>query len=89
MLLDQFLFELSCKNPHRNTHTHIDAHKDSDEYFIVSFCKNATIILKHYDVYNNIYLIPTLPIHRTEAYHRIVWDIYTRKQPLLHGCIHP
>ena len=30
MFLDQFLFELSCKNT--ETHTHKDAHKDSYEY---------------------------------------------------------
>ena len=52
MFLDQFRFELSCKNTrtHRNTHTqththtHMDAHKDSDEYSSVAFCKNETII---------------------------------------------
>ena len=73
MLLDQFFLSYLAKT-HTETHKHIhtDAHKDSDKYFIVAFCKNATLILKHYDVYNNIYLIPTLPIHRTEAYHRIV-----------------
>ena len=39
MFLDQFLFELSCKNTHTqgNTHTH------PDKFFIVAFCKNATI----------------------------------------------
>ena len=51
MFLDQLLFELSCKNTETHTHTHTHTHKhthterDSDkEYFIVAFCKNATII---------------------------------------------
>ena len=26
-----------------HTRTHMDAHKDSDEYSLVAFCKNATI----------------------------------------------
>ena len=46
MFLDRFLFELSCKNTHirkHTTHTHTDTHKDSNEYSIVAFCKNATI----------------------------------------------
>ena len=34
---------------HRNTetrkHTHTHTHTDSDEYSIVAFCKNATIIM--------------------------------------------
>ena len=50
MFLDQLLFELSCKNTetrkHRNTETHTNTHahthRDSDEYSIVAFCKNAT-----------------------------------------------
>ena len=37
LFLDQFLFELLCKN----TYTH--THRDSDEYSIVGFCKNVTI----------------------------------------------
>ena len=41
MFLDRLLCELSCKK----THTHIDAHTDSDEYSIVAFCENATIII--------------------------------------------
>ena len=45
MFLDQCLLELSCKKTHGNTHTHTDAHKDSDECSIVAFCKNATITL--------------------------------------------
>ena len=42
MLLDPFLFKLSCKNTHThgNTRTHVEAHEDSDEYSIV---ENATI----------------------------------------------
>ena len=43
IFLDQFLFYLSCKNTHRNKHTHTDAHKDFDEHSIV-FCKDTTII---------------------------------------------
>ena len=42
MFIYRVLFELSCKNTetwkHRYTHT------DSDEYSIVTFCKNATIM---------------------------------------------
>ena len=41
MFLDRFLFELSCKNTH--THTHKHTHRDSNEYPIVAFPKNATI----------------------------------------------
>ena len=41
--LDQFLFELSCKNTH--THTHTDPHKDSNEYSIVAFCTVLTLSL--------------------------------------------
>ena len=37
VFLDRFLFELSCK------HTH--THTDSNEYPIVAFSKNATIIM--------------------------------------------
>ena len=36
MFLDQFVFELLRKN----THTHTDAHKDSDEHK-VAFCENG------------------------------------------------
>ena len=47
MFLDQLLFELSCKNTHGHMHTHTHTnthtHRDSDEYSIVAFCKNATI----------------------------------------------
>ena len=39
--LDRFLFELSCKNTHTHKHTH--THRDSNEYPIVAFSKNATI----------------------------------------------
>ena len=38
MFLDRLLFELSCKKTHTHTHT------DCDEYSIVAFCKNTTII---------------------------------------------
>ena len=52
--LDQFLFELSCKNTHthkhRRTHTHTHTHTDSNEYPIVAFSKNATIINVFYGV---------------------------------------
>ena len=40
------LFELSCKNTH--THTQMHTHTDSNEYFIVVFCKNATITRKRF-----------------------------------------
>ena len=39
--LDQFL--CVTVQTHTHTHTPTDAHKDSDEYFIAIFCKNATI----------------------------------------------
>ena len=44
VFLDRFLFELSCKNTHTHGHTH--THRDSNEYPIVAFSKNATIIIK-------------------------------------------
>ena len=44
MFLDQSFFKLSCKNTHTNTHIHTHTHTNSDEYSIVAFCKNATII---------------------------------------------
>ena len=47
MFLDRFLFELSCKNTdthtHTHTHTHTQTQRDSNEYSIVAFSKNATI----------------------------------------------
>ena len=42
VFLDRFLFELSCKNTHTHTHTH--THTESNEYPIVAFSKNATIM---------------------------------------------
>ena len=49
VFLDRFLFELSCKNTHTHghthTHTHAHTHRDSNEYPIVAFSKNATIII--------------------------------------------
>ena len=42
MFLDRLLLELSCKNT--ETHTHMHTHRESDEYAIVAFCENATII---------------------------------------------
>ena len=48
VFLDRFLVELSCKNTHTHTqthrHTHTHTHRDSNEYPIVAFSKNATII---------------------------------------------
>ena len=32
----------------KHTHTHMDAHKDSNEYSIVAFCKNATIMTPYF-----------------------------------------
>ena len=55
VFLDQFLFELSCKNTHTHkhtqtrTHTHTHTHTDSNEYPIVAFSKNATIIRRQSD----------------------------------------
>ena len=45
VFLDRFLFELSCKNTHTQTRTHTHTHRDSNEYPIVAFSKNATIII--------------------------------------------
>ena len=44
VFLDRFLFELSCKNTHTHKHGHTHTHTDSNEYPIVAFSKNATII---------------------------------------------
>ena len=46
VFLDLFLFELSCKNKHTHGHTH--THRDSNEYPIVVFSKNATIIIERH-----------------------------------------
>ena len=45
VFLDRFLFELPCKNTHTHKHGHTHTHRDSDEYPIVAFSKNATIII--------------------------------------------
>ena len=50
VLLDQILFELSCKNTHthahKQRHTHTDTHTHTQTlYHIVAFSKNATIII--------------------------------------------
>ena len=42
MFLNRFLFELSCKTTETWKHTHTHTH--TNEYSIVAFCKNATII---------------------------------------------
>ena len=70
MFLDRLLFELLCKththtDAHTHTHTHAHAHthtnththRDSDEYSIVAFCKNTTIIIIQDNVAYFIYLI--------------------------------
>ena len=44
MFIDRLLFELLCKNPETQKHGNTETHTDSDEYSIVAFCKNATII---------------------------------------------
>ena len=43
MFLDQFLFESTSKNTQAHAHKNTDTHRDSTEYSIVEFCKNATI----------------------------------------------
>ena len=40
VFLDQFLFELSCKNTHTRKHGRTHTHTDSNEYPIVAFSKN-------------------------------------------------
>ena len=52
VFVDRFLFELSCKN----THTH----RDSDEYPIVAFSKNATIMTMI--MTSNVFLCKQIPI---------------------------
>ena len=42
MFLDRLLFELLCKNT--------ETHTDSDEYSLVAFCKNATMIMDILDL---------------------------------------
>ena len=54
VFLDRFLFELSCKNTHTQTQTH--KHRDSNEYSIVAFSKNATIAKIIYRSYLNTQL---------------------------------
>ena len=45
MFLDQFLFESSCKDPPKtHTHSNTRTRRDSDEYSIAVFSKDATII---------------------------------------------
>ena len=44
VFLDQFLFELLCKNTHTHCHTHTHTERDFNEYPIVAFSKNASII---------------------------------------------
>ena len=56
VFLDRFLFELSCKNTHTHTHTQTHTHteRDSNEYAIVVFSKNATIkIMTRFRVSNH------------------------------------
>ena len=42
MFLDQLSY--CAKNTHTDAHTHTHTHRDSDEYSIVAFSKNATMI---------------------------------------------
>ena len=60
MFLDRFLFELSCKNTHTHTQTH--THRDSNEYPIVAFSKNATITSVINSIYNTIYIREVIPV---------------------------
>ena len=55
VFLDRFLFELSCKNTHTHKHTH--THRDSNEYPIVAFSKNATITRPEENVKQLLYII--------------------------------
>ena len=62
--IDRLLFSYRAKTwKHGNTetqkqgniHTHTHTHTDSDEYSIVAFCKNATIIMHaNYSIFNYI-----------------------------------
>ena len=46
MFLDQFLFELSCKNLHTWKHTHMDAHKYSSTlYYVLQKLTSLTGVL--------------------------------------------
>ena len=63
VFLDRFLFELLCKNTHTDTQTHTD----SNEYPIVAFSKNATIMTKGgptYYVRNGVNLGSLLKYYR-------------------------
>ena len=44
LLLERLLSELLCKNMDTHTQTHTHTLRDSDEYSIVAFCKNVTIL---------------------------------------------
>ena len=56
MFLDRFLLSYRAKT-HKHTHTNTDAHtyRDSDEYSIVAFSKNATIITRESFHLNSCY----------------------------------
>ena len=47
VFIGRLLFELSRKNTETQKHGKTETHTDSDEYSIVAFCKNATIIKIH------------------------------------------
>ena len=61
VFLDRFLFELLCKNTHTHTQTHTHTHRDSNEYPIVAFSKNTTIITFVYALNTNKNAISYLP----------------------------
>ena len=72
VFLNQFLFELSCKNTHTHTQTH--THTDSNEYPIVAFSKNATIIIYLY----RVILSAKTVLHKSRVCNNV--SVYTNKQ---------
>ena len=74
-MYSDFFFELSCKNTQththtqKHTHTHTHRERDSNEYPIVAFSKNATIIRRFIKQnFQSFYgrkaslLVPILPV---------------------------
>ena len=71
VFLYRFLFELSCKNTHthKHGHTHTHTHRDSNEYPIVAFSKNATIKIR---------VIPHGKVLGQELSVKVLWSLRSR-----------
>ena len=75
VFLDRFLFELSCKDTHTHTHTNTHTHRDSNEYPIVAFSKNATITRKRFSEKTNSCVYKEHSIHtRLQYMTKPVWS---------------